>query len=256
MIKINILRIIKKCISCLKVFKGNKSNETTNLKNMIETKLPENQIGGELRTVFENIYTNNKWGGEHGAYYSGRGSDDDFAIPYAELVKKFILDNSIKSVVDCGCGDFRVAQKFITDDIDYTGVDIVKGLVDRNNQLFATSNTQFTCKNIVEEQLPDGDLCLVRQVLQHLQNDEIKKALQNMKKYKYVIVTEHIPIDDGSKKILYNLDIPHGRDIRILIDSGVFLEKEPYCIPVKILMEFHQEDVEGVLRTVLIQNRN
>jgi hypothetical protein len=38
--------------------------------------------------------------------------------------------------VDLGYGDFRVGSNFVTPDIDYTGIDIVTPLIDRNNQKF------------------------------------------------------------------------------------------------------------------------
>jgi hypothetical protein len=37
----------------------------------------------------------------------------------------------IKSIVDLGCGDFRVARMFLNDDLTYVGVDVVEDLVAR-----------------------------------------------------------------------------------------------------------------------------
>lgn len=47
--------------------------------------------------------------------------------------------------------------------------------------------------NIVEDDLPRGDVATVRQVLQHLSNTQIGAALPKLARYKHVIVTEHVP---------------------------------------------------------------
>jgi SAM-dependent methyltransferase len=84
-------------------------------------------------------------------------------------------------VVDLGCGDFRVAQLFVNDSIDYTGIDIVAPLIAHNEARFASHNVRFLCLDIISGELPDGDLCLLREVLQHLSNREITLVLQQVR---------------------------------------------------------------------------
>ena len=75
-----------------------------------------------MEQYFTNIYENNIWGGinKNNEYNgnSGGGSDINFNIDtYVPVLKHFILNNNVKSVVDLGCGDFKCG-KLIYDDLD------------------------------------------------------------------------------------------------------------------------------------------
>jgi hypothetical protein len=98
--------------------------------------------------------------------------------------------------------------------------------------------------------LPDGDLCLVRQVLQHLSNAEISKVLENVRKYKYLIVTEHYP--NPVIKMKPNLDIPHGPTVRLRYDSAVVLDKPPFNLKnTQLLLDVEAEE-ETRIKTFLV----
>lgn len=191
--------------------------------------------------TFQEIYEKNIWGGRKGEFYSGDGSTEKYSEIYAATIKKFITGNGIKRVVDLGCGDFRVASRFVSNDFHYTGCDVVASLIEHLNKSFANENVEFQCVNIVEDQLPDGELCLIRQVLQHLSNAEIVRVLQNANKYKYLIVTEHYP--NPSVDFVPNLDIPHGPAVRLHYDSAVVLDKEPFNLEnSKLLLDIEAEE--------------
>lgn len=201
--------------------------------------------------TFSEIYEKNVWGGAKGEFYSGEGSTEKYAEKYAETIKKFIADSNIKNVVDLGCGDFRVASKFVSDDFQYTGCDVVPALVEYLNKNFANENVNFRRLNIVEDDLPAGELCLIRQVLQHLSNAEVKSILRNTEKFKYLIVTEHYP--HPKIAAVPNLDIPHGDSMRLFFDSAVYLDKPPFDLPnVKLLLDVEAE--EGTrIKTLVVE---
>lgn len=179
--------------------------------------------------VFENIYANNYWGGDKGEFYSGPGSGEPFSSEYARVVRELIKRFEISRVVDIGCGDFRVGQKLIDSDLQYVGVDTVAPLIERNRELFGSSNISFECLDAVTNELPDGEMCLIRQVLQHLSNAEIHRILQKAKKYQYLVITEHHPADDGN--LTPNKDIVHGAGHRAVIHkSGVYPHLPPFSI--------------------------
>lgn len=202
--------------------------------------------------TFSEIYEKNVWGGAKGEFYSGEGSTRKYSERYAESIRKFIAENDVKSVVDLGCGDFRVASKFVSGDFHYTGCDVVSSLVEHLNSKFAGRNTEFRCVNIVEDELPDGDLCLIRQVLQHLSNAEIESILQKARKYKYLIVTEHYPHPKAAA--VPNLDIPHGPDMRLHFDSAVYLDKPPFNLQnIKLLLDVEAEE-ETRIKTFVVTN--
>ena len=191
--------------------------------------------------TFDEIYKKNLWGGKEGEFYSGEGSTQKYSKLYAETVRKFIRENEVKTVVDLGCGDFRVASEIVSNEFKYIGCDVVSSLVAHLNENFANENIEFRRVNIIEDELPDGDLCLIRQVLQHLSNREIEQILKNCEKYRYLIITEHYP--NPNREIVPNLDIPHGPEMRLHYDSAVVLDAPPFDLDnVKLLLKTEAED--------------
>jgi hypothetical protein len=155
-------------------------------------------------------------------------------------------------VVDLGCGDFRVASQFVSDDIHYTGCDVVPALIASLNEKHARKNVEFRVVNIVEDELPDGDLCLIRQVLQHLSNAEIQTALAKCKKFKYLLVTEHYP--KPNDKVIPNLDLVHGPGTRLYRNSAVYLDAPPFSLSnIKPLLEMEAEE-NTLIKSFLISN--
>jgi SAM-dependent methyltransferase len=174
--------------------------------------------------VFTEIYQKNFWGGRNGEFYSGIGSRYEQADLYANAIIAFITKNEISSVVDLGCGDFEIGRRIAGACNRYVGVDIVREVVENNNRLFASDRIWFVKADISNDDLPDGDLCLARQVFQHLSNQQIARALTKLRKYRFLIVTEEQP-DDPKK---FNVDKIHGADTRV--GSGVYLEQPPFNV--------------------------
>ena len=64
-----------------------------------------------MEHIFTNIYENSVWGNNNNKEYkgsSGLGSEVEYNKDYIPLLKKIINDYNVKSVVDLGCGDFRI----------------------------------------------------------------------------------------------------------------------------------------------------
>src|SRR5215831_14317353 len=62
--------------------------------------------------AFDRIYRTEAWGATEGeAFCSGFGSEQKYAEPYVAWVKRFIDENRIRTVVDLGCGDFRIGRQ-------------------------------------------------------------------------------------------------------------------------------------------------
>jgi SAM-dependent methyltransferase len=200
-------------------------------------KLPPRIDEGErndLATLFSRIYHENMWGGEKGEFNSGPGSDDFVGTAYAQVIRDYIRKHQIKSVVDIGCGDFRIARQFITDDIDYTGIDVVPSLIENNQRLYGKSNVRFLHIDATREPIPDADLCTIRQVLQHLSNEHIRSILDKCKHYPHLIVSEHILLGEG---VIPNLDMQADWNTRIEMNSCVMLDEGPYHAKTELLLE-------------------
>ena len=212
-----------------------------------------------VKQVFTRVYEQHQWGGTD-EYCSGSGSSELNASRYAAVVKLLIKEKGISTVVDLGCGDFVVGRALLTDGVRYIGIDIVDGLVRKNQEEYGDVNTSFMYLDILSDQLPDGDICLIRQVLQHLSNTQIALVLRKTRKYSYVLVTEHYPAP--FVKCLPNLDKPHGPDTRVYDNSAVYLDQPPFNLKSQSITLVSDIEAETYLlnkgerlRTFLIENR-
>ncbi len=212
--------------------------------------------GQTVKGVFTHIYQRNVWGGQPNEFFSGQGSTAPHATVYAETVRQFIAGRHLSSVVDLGCGDFVVGQSLQMDGVAYIGVDIVDDLIARNQRQFGGPNTSFVCRDIIADELPAADLCLIRQVLQHLSNAQIATILQKTQQYPLVLITEHYPAP--GRTIVPNKDKPAGGDIRAIYNSAVYLDQPPFRLqPVSLLLEVEVDPVGlpgETLRTFLVEN--
>ncbi|MFA6166653.1 MAG: class I SAM-dependent methyltransferase [Gemmatimonadaceae bacterium] len=202
--------------------------------------------------VFSQVYADNIWGGEPGEFCSGTGSDQRFAAPYSELVKTMVNRLAAQrgraiTILDLGCGDFRVGRTLVGENVHYIGVDIVPALIDRNTREFAAPGVEFLCLDILQADLPSADICLIRQVLQHLSNEQISQVLARLSRYPQVLITEHYLPDD--QPCTPNRDKPHGGDIRLYDCSGVYLDHPPFNRVDQRLVLTVPHDDWGVLRT-------
>jgi 2-polyprenyl-3-methyl-5-hydroxy-6-metoxy-1,4-benzoquinol methylase len=214
-----------------------------------------------VEQVFTETYAEKKWTGGSDAFDSGAGSRDErVATAYVRAIRGWLerIESTNLTVVDLGCGDFRVGRQLVDLCRHYIGIDIVKPLIDHLAKHFASTKVEFLHRNILEDNLPEGDVCLLRQVLQHLSNNEIQTALSRVEKYQWIVITEHHPSSAFFRAP--NLDKPHGADIRLFDGSGVFLEEPPFNVPrerLELLVEvaghsFPAWPDPGVIRTYVV----
>jgi len=183
------------------------------------------------KTAMRSVYLEKKWGGKHKDFYSGGGSHSKRLVgPYVKTIKRFLETKpNMLTICDFGCGDFNVGKRLVALSKAYYAFDVVEELIARNKAQFKNDKLEFACLDIVEDDLPQGDCVLIRQVLQHLSNDHIAKVIPKLRQFKYVIITEHVP----KKKFVPNLDKTTGVNIRLSINSGVVLHEPPFSIHAK-----------------------
>ena len=207
---------------------------------------------GNRKKIFTNIYEEKIWGGESEAFYSGSGSHKkQYVEPYVMFLKNFIAEHNVDSAVDLGCGDFNIGSQFAYSLNEYIGVDIVDNLIEHNNKEFSCKNVRFLCLDICNDDLPDANLCIIRQVLQHLKNNEIQLVINNTKKYKYVLVTESVTKKEYVKS--YNSDIEDDRYTRPNHFSGVYLNEAPFSVECTIVNRIDYNDTVELV-TYLIEH--
>lgn len=182
----------------------------------------------DARSVFETVYRERLWGGDGQDPYSGPGSDDAATADFVRVVRETMAAHGLKSVVDIGCGDFRVGRQIANPDIAYTGVDVVRPLIERNTKEFGSPRIRFLCADAVTDALPEADLCITREVLQHLSNAKIEAVLQKMTRYPFALICEAQPAPARLKRA--NMDKPTGHDTRLFFDSGIYPDKPPFSM--------------------------
>lgn len=209
--------------------------------------------------VFSTIYEQGLWGkSENPAdpFCSGTGShDDSITGAYVARVTEFLGSQPTKpDVVDLGCGDFAVGSRIRPFCGNYVACDIVPQLIARNKAKFSALDVDFRVLNLVSDPLPAGDVVCIRQVLQHLSNDDIRQVVPKLQAtYSTLILTEHIP---KSTTFTPNLDKPTGPGIRIGYHSGIVLTRPPFnlrAVDERVLCEVDESG--GVIRTTLYRLR-
>lgn len=199
--------------------------------------------------AFSTTYKEGVWGNARDKpFYSGLGSTGEYADRYCNLIENYIHENQITTAVDLGCGDFAIGSRLAKSVGAYCGVDIVPELIEYNIKTFGNDRITFKCIDIVEEALPSAQLCLVRQVFQHLSNSEIATVLKKLKTYEHVVVTEHVPA--GPVRVP-NKDKTHGPDQRLYDSSGVFLDQPPFSCAVEKSWELPYKEGEKLVISLL-----
>src|SRR5579863_8616888 len=88
--------------------------------------------------VCTEAYLKKAWGDGVTVPLSGPGSSVSVTAPYRQLLLKFFAAVGVRSVVDLGCGDWECnrAIDWCALGIRYTGIDIVKPVIEQCQQQF------------------------------------------------------------------------------------------------------------------------
>ncbi len=166
-------------------------------------------------------------------FYSGTGSNQPALVePYISAVRNHFLEIPTKlTAVDMGCGDFRVGSRLVDLFSSFVACDVVDELIEFNKTFYAHLPVDFRKVDLVSDSIPAGEVLIVRQVLQHLSNEQITKFLRNIpKSFKLLLVTEHLP---NSRDFTPNMSKNTGPEIRLTTGSGVVLTDPPFNLKAK-----------------------
>jgi hypothetical protein len=137
--------------------------------------------------VFSKIYTDGYWGINE-TPKSGSGSIPAAAAPYVDLVARFIRERKISTVLDIGHGDWCMWEGYKFEDVSYIGIDVFSDATEFLRNQYGNKSRQFLTINAVTEELPEMQICLIKDVLQHLPNDDIIGILSKLEKFDYLII--------------------------------------------------------------------
>jgi len=150
-----------------------------------------------MEDVFTHIYESAHWGNNKNNNYSGSsggGSEIDYNVPFINTLKKILHVGKIRHIVDLGCGDFKIGT-LVYDDIDvlYTGYDSYKKVIEHHKTQY--QEPKYTFKHLDfytnKESIVEGDMCILKDVLQHWTTEQIYIFLDYIiesKKYKFILM--------------------------------------------------------------------
>lgn len=133
---------------------------------------------------FDEIYARNEW-----VYGSGEGSLARYNKRYVSFLQRFIADQKIKSVVDMGCGDWQFSRYINWGAATYRGFDVASAVIARNQAEFTAKNVSFHLYSGNPAELPEADLLIAKDVLQHLPNAVVFDFLAALPKYRHALIT-------------------------------------------------------------------
>ena len=187
-----------------------------------------------IKNNFNKIYNENLW--THKYSKSGYGSQGNFLNFSVKIIKKNKYINN-KSVCSIGCGDFNFGKKIYKISKNYIGIDIVENLINYNKKKFSSKKVKFKCLDAVRDEIPRANVYIIRQVFQHLKNENIQKILLKIikKNPSFIIVFEDVP----KTKFKPNIDLPiNGFLTRHYINSGIDLKEDPFNFNFKKVGEY------------------
>ena len=151
------------------------------------------------KSTFKYIYLSSHWQYnfkiDKNRSLSGPGSNLDYTGDLTYELLNFFQKNSVRKILDIGCGDFiwmNLLLKKYDEYREYLGLDIVDELIKKNNEKFSSNKVIFKSFDLVEDKIPEGfDIVLVRDVFIHLKNHQILNFIDKLKKtnIKYLGVT-------------------------------------------------------------------
>ena len=130
-------------------------------------------------------------------------------------------------MVDVGCGIWEFEHDEF-DEVKYIGIDCVKKVIEFNKEKYLTTekNRLFINANILDDKnnIPTVDLCIIKDVLQHLSNENVKKMLDKVRaRAKYVIVVNDRDQNGDS-------DISNGEYRRLNMNRSPLNAYEPFLL--------------------------
>lgn len=210
--------------------------------------------GKSNEEIFDAIYSGGGWGKtdetEDGVS-SGSGSSLENSKQYVDFVVDLIRKSGFGSIVDIGCGDYRVSKRIVDQlgsQMKYTGIDVSKLIIDRNNAKFGSDTVRFVHGDGGDIDYPEADIILVREVMQHISNADILRMIPRIRQFKDNVITNSQAVSGSGK----NVDIASGSMSRAAIGEGLWLENEPFNLPIVELARWRHANRNSEIVSVRI----
>lgn len=151
-----------------------------------------------VEEIFSRIYLRNEWADPETV--SGRGS----TLARTEVIRGLLPDllESVgaRTLLDAPCGDFNWLRYVDLRGVEYTGADVVPGLVERNRLEYGGEGRSFVVLDITRDVPPRSDVILCRDCFIHLSFTHIRAAVANFERSgsDFLFATTHANVSENT----------------------------------------------------------
>lgn len=160
------------------------------IEEMLENIHSQRMSNKSPKEFFKEIYENQIWNFKNPDIpLSGHGSSIGATKEIQGYLRELISSLKLGSLLDLGCGDLTWIPKAISSSFDYVGVDVYDRIIQSHH--VNHPYWQFKIIDAIKESLPSADLILIKDVIIHLTNNQIKKLLSNVadSDFKYLLIS-------------------------------------------------------------------
>lgn len=185
--------------------------------------------GRPMLDVFNEIFHDNLWHSDES--HSGYGATVEATQRLIEGIPRILKEVGARTFLDIPCGDFNWLSTVELDIDHYYGADLVPDLVEKTRIKYERGDRTFLVLDVTTDDLPKADVVMCKDLLTHLSNDFILKALNNIKRSgaEYLLTTTFTEISK-------NQDIPVGSFRPLNLQAAPF----GLPAPIQIIDEGHE----------------
>ncbi|MFJ6199254.1 class I SAM-dependent methyltransferase [Micromonospora sp. NPDC092111] len=214
-----------------------------------------NLFGGEhpghaLQSTFAQIYSSGAWtlieegmAGDDAESRSGLGSNLVQTATLRAELPALIAELGVSSILDVPCGDFFWMSR--VDHLGaetYIGADIVPWLIERNRERYGRAGRDFRVIDLTRDPLPKVDLIFSRDCLVHLGDDDVQRALENIRRSGATFLATTTFTDRAENSD----DIEAGGWRPLNLQRAPFALPEPFRLINERCTEVHRYEEDGV----------
>lgn len=133
---------------------------------------------GSMEGRFKRIVRANHWRGHESRSGPGSGLEETEAV--RRELPRLLRETNTRVLLDAPCGDFYWMSMLDLDVDLYIGADVLADLIRQNGRRFGSERRRFIRLDLTRDRLPNCDLVLCRDCLDHLSFSDARRALHNI----------------------------------------------------------------------------
>jgi len=194
-----------------------------------------------MRDEFAAIYAERSW---HRRWGSGPGSNPMQLEPWIRTLAEVIAGEGVTRVADLGCGDWSFSVGVNWTGVDYTGVDVVPSVVAELTERHARDGVRFLQGDLLRDPLPQAELAILKDVLQHWPTRSILELVPRLAAYPLVLLVNDREIVRRrlSSPWRESTVVAPNQDIGVAGYRPLRLLDPPFRLPAERLLEFDMRE--------------